>query len=229
MINLLLVKVPDKRMNQTTKNKNSRTAILNKLRQVAPPFFRDEDPVEKGGTGGVFPKIQDLLFSFQLELETLGGEVFLCGGSAVQMQKLADLQNERGWQTFTVSDPGIRNRLETFGTGSREVDPVLEEVEAGVTNCEVLVALTGGVMVSSSGGSGRRMNIFPSVHIVLTQKSQLVESIQDAFDVIATKYSSPPSQISLISGPSRTADIEKTLVMGAHGPKELIVLVDTEN
>ncbi|MFW6268427.1 MAG: LUD domain-containing protein, partial [Marinilabiliaceae bacterium] len=80
---------------------------------------------------------------------------------------------------------------------------------------------------SSAGGSGRRMNVYMPVHVILARRSQLVASIDEGFSVIQERYSQKPSQITLISGPSRTADIEKTLVMGAHGPGELIVMIDS--
>jgi len=83
-------------------------------------------------------------------------------------------------------------------------------------------------MVSSRQASGRRLNVYPPAHIVLAYVSQLVPDIKHALANIKTKYADKlPSMISLITGPSRTADIEKTLVMGAHGPKDLyLFLVD---
>jgi len=74
--------------------------------------------------------------------------------------------------------------------------------------------------------SGRRLNVFPETHIVIANTTQLVYDIKDALGNLAKKYDAGfPSAITLISGASRTADIEKTLVMGAHGPKELYVLI----
>jgi L-lactate dehydrogenase complex protein LldG len=73
------------------------------------------------------------------------------------------------------------------------------------------------------------MNVFPPVHVVVAGLSQIVPSIANGFERIEKKDGNQlPSQITLISGPSRTADIEKTLVMGAHGPRELIVLIDMD-
>jgi L-lactate dehydrogenase complex protein LldG len=64
------------------------------------------------------------------------------------------------------------------------------------------------------------------VHIVVAYTSQLVHDIKDGLQLVQDKYGDRlPSMISLISGPSRTADIEKTLVLGAHGPKELILFL----
>ncbi|WP_291860218.1 LUD domain-containing protein [Marinilabilia sp.] len=215
-------------MNQKKRNNHSRSAILNRLRQTS-DSYRSGVKVKTAPDGLVFPKVCDLLANFRDELEQLGGEVVLCDGVGDQMGCFNQLKEKRGWSTFACIDSGLKELLNFYGINGEQIDPVLDEVEVGVTRCEALVALTGSVMVSSMGGSGRRLNIFPSVHIVLAQKSQLVESIAEGFDVVGKKYTQPPSQISLISGPSRTADIEKTLVMGAHGPKELIVLVDTRN
>jgi L-lactate dehydrogenase complex protein LldG len=107
------------------------------------------------------------------------------------------------------------------------LSPILQEtIEAGITGCEYLIAHTGSVMVSSAQKGGRQMFVYPPVHIVIARKSQLVGYLEEAYSGIQQKYkNSLPSHIALITGPSRTADIEKTLVMGAHGPKELWVLV----
>ena len=76
-------------------------------------------------------------------------------------------------------------------------------------------------MVSSRQASGRRMNVFPESHLVVARTNQIVPEIRDAIMGIQKKYEGNlPSMISLVTGPSRTADIEKTLVMGAHGPTE---------
>ncbi len=71
--------------------------------------------------------------------------------------------------------------------------------------------------------------MYPEVHVVIAYVHQLVDDLKDAFDAVQKKYSGKlPSLLSVITGPSRTADIEKTLVMGAHGPKELfVILVET--
>ena len=74
--------------------------------------------------------------------------------------------------------------------------------------------------------AGRRLSIYPPVHIVLAYTSQIVLDIKDGLKLLKEKYEgSLPSMISNVTGPSRTADIEKTLVLGAHGPKELFVFL----
>ena len=98
------------------------------------------------------------------------------------------------------------------------------QLEAGINFCENLVARTGSVVVSSQQLAGRQLNVYSPALIIVAYKNQLVLDIQDAITNIKTKYKNNfPSLISAITGPSRTADIEKTLILGMHGAKELYV------
>jgi len=100
------------------------------------------------------------------------------------------------------------------------------QLKVAATRCEYLIARLGSIMVSSAFSSGRRLNVFPEVHIVVAYTSQLVYDVKAAIRKMKIKYGQKlPSMISLITGPSRTSDIEKTLVMGAHGPKELYLFL----
>ena len=70
------------------------------------------------------------------------------------------------------------------------------------------------------------MHAFPPIHIILAKKEQLVDYLEEALVSVQQQFKDErPSAITVITGPSRTADIEKTLVLGAHGPKELIIFV----
>jgi len=98
-----------------------------------------------------------------------------------------------------------------------------------LTGCEFLVAHLGSVLISSAQISGRRLNVFPETHIVVANEVQIVDFLDNALEKLQEKYKNKlPSLISNITGPSRTADIEKTLVMGMHGPKTLIVIIAIE-
>jgi L-lactate dehydrogenase complex protein LldG len=82
------------------------------------------------------------------------------------------------------------------------------------------------MLMTSRQLSGRRLAIFPPVHIVVASSSQILKDIRDGLDFLRKKYTNRlPSMISLVTGASRTADIEKTLVLGAHGPKELVLFL----
>ena len=94
----------------------------------------------------------------------------------------------------------------------------------------MLVARTGTIVLSALN-SGRITSVYAPVHICIAYTSQLVYDISDALSWLVQKYGSNlPSFISFATGPSRTADIEKTLVVGVHGPKEVyLFLIDDLN
>jgi len=97
-----------------------------------------------------------------------------------------------------------------------------ETADACITDCEALIARTGSFLMSSRQMLGRVSSVFYPVHIVVAYKKDIVYDIEDGLSFIQEKYPQQlPSMISLQTGPSRTADIEKTLVTGVHGPKEV--------
>jgi L-lactate dehydrogenase complex protein LldG len=101
----------------------------------------------------------------------------------------------------------------------------LEACDAGITSCDALIAQTGSVLVTSRSAGGRALSALPPHHVVLARRDQLLPDLGAAFELLAQRYSMDyPSFISLITGPSRTGDIERILVLGAHGPKQLTIL-----
>jgi L-lactate dehydrogenase complex protein LldG len=100
-------------------------------------------------------------------------------------------------------------------------NPDLASCDVSVTSCESLVARTGSMLLSSAQ-NGRTVSVYAPVHICIAHTNQLVFDIKDALGLVKKKYPADiPSLITFASGPSRTADIEKTLVTGIHGPKEV--------
>ncbi len=100
----------------------------------------------------------------------------------------------------------------------------MEKCDAGITECDALIAQTGGVVVTSRNSGGRALTILPPHHVVVARRDQLVADLPAAFALLQKKYAPDyPSMISFITGPSRTGDIERILVLGAHGPKKLTI------
>jgi len=101
----------------------------------------------------------------------------------------------------------------------------LAQCDAGITECDALIAQTGTVLVTSRSAGGRALSCLPPHHVVVARREQLVPDLPAAFALLKSKYSGGfPSMISFITGPSRTGDIERILVLGAHGPKRLTIL-----
>ena len=129
----------------------------------------------------------------------------------------------------------LRDFLKTFPKiatdGSELVQQVVgagnvgvREADLGVTGCDCLVAQTGSIFVCPRSAGGRALSVLPPVHLVIARRDQLIPDLVAAFALLRQRYGGNwPSTFSLITGPSRTADIEKILVMGAHGPKRLAV------
>jgi L-lactate dehydrogenase complex protein LldG len=97
--------------------------------------------------------------------------------------------------------------------------------DVGISGCDALVAQTGSVLVTSRSAGGRALSVLPPHHVVLARREQLVPDLPAAVALLKSKHGADyPSMISIITGPSRTGDIERILVLGAHGPKKLTIL-----
>jgi L-lactate dehydrogenase complex protein LldG len=97
---------------------------------------------------------------------------------------------------------------------------------AGITGAFAAVAETGTLMLVSSAETPTRNNFLPDTHIVVLHNSEVVACYEDGWDRLRTAGPMPRT-VNFITGPSRTGDIEQRLVLGAHGPRRLhIVLID---
>lgn len=166
----------------------------------------------------------DILFAERLSL--VAGKFVFCEDDIQFVENLLLLSDEKGWRKIYCWDKPLQEMLSHFEFPFYSTDTDFMQAEVGITLCESLIARNGSVMISNASASGRRLSIYPHTHIVVAYTSQLVLDLKDAYKLLKEKYGNEiPSMISAITGPSRTADIEKTLVLGAHGPKELIVFL----
>ena len=137
----------------------------------------------------------------------------------------------QNWNKIYCFDDSLKQLISDSGVLFYDDRSTITNAQQGITSCEYLIARLGSIMVSSAQSSGRRLIVYPDIHIVVAYTSQILPDLPEALNAISEKYGKNlPSLISVISGPSRTADIEKTLVMGAHGPRELyLFLIDDTN
>ncbi len=168
---------------------------------------------------------EDLLVRFASELNLIGGSFVYCGSNGEMLNELKVLMDVRKIDSFFTLDKKITQLLKSADIEVINDQSRTKTSKVIITGCEALVARLGSVVVSSKQDSGRLANFIADTHIVMANPNQVVETVKSAIELIKTKYTSLPSMISFVTGPSRTADIEKTLVMGAHGPRELIVFV----
>lgn len=165
--------------------------------------------------------------NFAQEFTKVGGVFIYCENESEVVSTLSALNTECEWHNIYCAEPEFQYMLTQAGVPFESDEDSLQQLSVGITGCEFLIARLGSVMVSSK--TSRRLNVYPEIHVVIAYANQLIDDLKDAFVAVQAKYEGKlPSMLSVITGPSRTADIEKTLVMGAHGPRELfLILVDT--
>ena len=170
---------------------------------------------------------RELLFAQRFT--ALNGKFAFCESEQDFVSTFSSVINENKWDNIFCLEESLKTVLKKGGITFSDKESDFINTNVGVTACEFLVARTGSVMISSKQASGRRLPAYSNYHIVVAYTDQLVYDVKDALKGIKTKYGNHiPSLISTITGPSRTADIEKTLVQGAHGPKEIYVfLIDS--
>ena len=200
----------------------AREVILNKLKRAVHP-----EPEQPDLTTPVYHSIEKPLdLAFKENLETVNGSVYLCASEAEIFDKLKDLLAAYNKGQIFCPASSLTTKLSERGIAFTKGDFLPESIEIGISTCEFLIAHTGSVMVSSALPGGRQLFVYPPIHVVIAQRDQVVDYLDQAYKELQKKYGKDlPSQVTLITGPSRTADIEKTLVMGAHGPRELHVFV----
>lgn len=200
--------------------------IRDALRETAP---KRAAPV---GLGPVFPPIADALGRFQQECAQNNTECVIASDAAASAAAVAEvLASTPPGEIFIQDAPALR-RMASQWPQPRNIrwssqGAPAEASQATITCAEALVAQTGSVFVSAACG-GRGASIVAPVHIVVATVDQLVPSLEAAFSRLQeTGAAERNSMLCLISGSSRTADIEKIIVMGAHGPRRLVVIVVT--
>lgn len=172
------------------------------------------------------PEDEPLELLFAKVFSSLKGNFVFCETKEDFPKILSTLIEENKWETVFCAESEIANMLEKGGVPFNSHEKDFLACNVGITLCEFLVARTGSIIVSSRQKAGRRLPVYSNIHIAVAYTSQLVYNLKDAFRELKKKYEPGfPSQVTTITGPSQTADIEKTLVNGAHGPKEIFLFL----
>jgi L-lactate dehydrogenase complex protein LldG len=195
--------------------------ILKKIKQalaqsVPLPFPESEEK------NTIYEPAQDELdVTFAEAFTQLQGKFAFCFDEKEMQQQLQQLITEKQWAKIYCKEDKWNEQF------SNTIN--LATCDASITGCECLVARTGTIVMSAAEQSGRTVSVYAPIHICIAYTNQLVFDIKDALELVNKKYNGNiPSLITFASGPSRTADIEKTLVTGVHGPKEVyLFLIDS--
>lgn len=204
----------------------SKQFILGRIRkalnqQVDMPFSRQETE------GEIFPSASDdLSVIFATEFTRLLGKFAYYPtweDFAFQAEKLI---LEKGWTKIFCAEAPLVKLFKRRGLDVFENPKDLADCDVSFTGCEALIARTGSIVLSAALPQGRTASVYAPVHVCVALTSQLKYDVSDGLNYIKQQYGGNiPSLISFATGPSRTADIEKTLVVGVHGPREVYCLL----
>lgn len=169
---------------------------------------------------------EPLEIQFAQNFSAVNGKFVFCENEKEFIENFDFIAKDNSWKNIFCLEPSIKGMLKKGNISFSDKESDLLTTDIGMTLCECLIARTGSVIITSKQASGRRLPAYSNYHIVVAYTSQLVYTIKDALKLVKDKYNNQlPSMISTITGPSRTSDIEKTLVQGAHGPKEIFVFL----
>jgi L-lactate dehydrogenase complex protein LldG len=206
----------------------SRERILGRIRAAVATTAPHHD----GPAGQIFTPVTNPLDRFQKECAANITECTVTADAAASAAAIAKvLASLPPGEIFVQDAPELRGLVSGFKDGRplrwSSEGPPNEASQATITLCEALVAQTGSVLVSSANG-GRQATVIAPAHIVFAKLNQLVPDLEAVFTRVYERgIASKNSYVCLITGSSRTADIEKILIMGAHGPRRLIVVLQT--
>jgi L-lactate dehydrogenase complex protein LldG len=204
---------------------SSKENILKKIRKALSLSTPLPFPQSEGG-GSVFqPLQQEPEVEFAEQFTKLQGKFIYCINRQELAFQLSSLIKKQDWnKVYCVEDKLIEPVAAQLD--ERLVKTDLADCDVSITGCEYLVARTGSIVMSSAQLSGRTTSVYAPIHICIAYTNQLVYDLKDALQGAKEKYGNNfPSLITFATGPSRTADIEKTLVVGVHGPKEVYLFL----
>lgn len=180
----------------------------------------------QGGRRHTLPKVDDAL------IETLTNAMESVLMSVVRLQSLDDCVSAVDWYLESIGIDASMDGAVSVAPALADIDwpahyqrgPATGVEKVSITPCAAAVAETGSVVTFSSEQTPNTLNFLPETHVIVLRESQIVRHVDDIFSTLRSQQALPRA-VNLITGPSRTADIEQTLEIGAHGPRRMHVLL----
>ena len=183
-----------------------------------------------------------LVEQFEAALLRVGGRFAVAASAQEVCERIADIaaatraKRAVGWQSALLERLGVAGRLAELGVdfttaGRADKAAFVGEAAAaglGITAVDYALADSGTLCLLAAKGQPRTASLLPPVHVAVLRPRQIIRGLDDLFALLPANELS--SAVTLITGPSRTADIELTLVVGVHGPQQLhVILADESN
>ncbi len=173
--------------------------------------------------------LEERLRRFAAALEEVGGKSACVDSPAAARTRVEELLNGRRAVASAVpflEECGIHTLAGVCKApaAAAELKKVCSEVEAGITSAEYALADTGSLVLMAGGGEARMVSLLPPAHIALVRRGRVLTGLDELFTLMPQPAVHSSSMV-LVTGPSRTADIEQILIRGVHGPGEVYVIV----
>ena len=221
-----------------------REAFLSRVKQAAAQGrrYRPHLAAIPAGTG-YLGSTEGLVQRFASEATAVGGEIHLAKDFNAARQHLRRLLTEASarsalcWQHDVLARMELEPQLAAAGVATVDGAAMGKMPEAqrrrailacdvGITSCDLAIAETGTLLMCARPGQERVASLTPPMHIAIVERRQIVPDLIDAFDWLAgLGLENLPSNVTLITGPSKTGDIELQLTTGVHGPGKWRVVV----
>lgn len=175
--------------------------------------------------GPLPPLIADVVACFKERALKLSSDVLAVGDPAMIPAAVAGYLRDKGlpphgacW-TSLAALPWQSAGIELQSRPATNDDPL------GVTGTFCAIAETGTLMLLSGADTPAKTSLLPETHIAIVDPRRIVPSMEDAWDLLRKEHGQLPRAVNFVSGPSRTADIEQTVTLGAHGPYRVLLVL----
>lgn len=214
---------------------SKREAFLRRVRQAVAEGNRAgaAAPLPERGSIGYQGAGADPVGRFCAELKAAGGRPYLADNDDAAWRIIREILAQASARKVILSRGGLVDRLgldrlrqdgfEVTSAGAPEWAHAAFAADVGIANVEYAVAETGSVVVATSANEPRSLSLLPPVHIAVAGRQQILPDLFDLFERVDAKPQA--ACLTVITGPSKTGDIELRLVTGVHGPGQVHVVI----
>jgi L-lactate dehydrogenase complex protein LldG len=169
--------------------------------------------------------INDLATHFKERAFKLSSDVLETNDKMEVPALLARYLNERKLPKQGVCWPSLSNLPWSAAGLDMQSRPAKDQDMVGITGAFCAIAETGTLMLLSGAETPATTSLLPETHVAVVDPRRIVATMEDAWDLMRKEFKQPPRAVNFISGPSRTADIEQTVTLGAHGPYRVLLIL----
>lgn len=171
------------------------------------------------------PPLKNLITHFKERALLLSSDIVEVADSAEIPVRLAHYLRERNLPVAGACWPMLGGLPWSEANLEIAARPANNADMLGITDTFCAIAETGTLMTLSGPETSPSNSLLPETHVAILDTRRIVASMEDAWDLLRKEYTILPRAVNFISGPSRTADIEQTVTLGAHGPYRVLIIL----